>query len=295
MLSDFLKGECSEFCADGISVHEFLSDNVSVGRYCFEKKTAVLHKAELVFCYEGSFSLHCEKNKDFSVSAGDVILLSEDFKLEEVYIREKARLCCIGVDIEVCRPLLRIYNAINKNGISSREVKAFLDVYNGCFQIKGSSWSQSFLNILMSLSKNEQLPYCILKTAEFFHLLFTKHPMFNGNVKSAAVPAYAVECLNSVREYVETHLDEKMTITSLSQKFNMSPTALKKWFRELYGYPIHTWMLLCRVQMAAKLLRSTNMTILQISQSIGYESTSQFNVIFRRTYGVTPSFYRKNV
>ena len=92
---------------------------------------------------------------------------------------------------------------------------------------------------------------------------------------------------------MEAHLDEKMTIASLSRQFQISPTALKIGFRSVYGQPIHAWLLGRRIQRAADLLQFSRLSILNIAQSVGYEGISQFNLVFKRHYGITPSQYRK--
>ena len=59
------------------------------------------------------------------------------------------------------------------------------------------------------------------------------------------------------------------------------------------GCPFHKWLLQQRMAKAVELLRHSSMSILEVAQSVGYEGVSQFNVVFKRIYGVTPSRYRK--
>ena len=92
---------------------------------------------------------------------------------------------------------------------------------------------------------------------------------------------------------MEQHLDEKLTIDYLSRRFHISPTTLKSYFRSIYGQPIHRWLQIQRMKKAANLLYTSAMSILQVAQSVGYEGVSQFNVVFKRYYGVTPGEYRK--
>ena len=43
---------------------------------------------------------------------------------------------------------------------------------------------------------------------------------------------------------------------------------------------------------AGELLTTTPLPVLQVALAVGYNSASQFTVIFRRHYGVTPSQHR---
>lgn len=47
-------------------------------------------------------------------------------------------------------------------------------------------------------------------------------------------------------------------------------------------------------ELAAKLLRETNLNMAQISEQIGYESQSKFTAAFKAYYQMLPKEYRKN-
>ena len=96
-----------------------------------------------------------------------------------------------------------------------------------------------------------------------------------------------------MRRYLKQHLDQKLTIKQMSQRYCLSHTAFKEYFRRMNGCPFHKWLLQQRMAKAVELLRHSSMSILEIAQSVGYEGVSQFNVVFKRIYGVTPSRYRK--
>ncbi|MFQ8908341.1 MAG: helix-turn-helix domain-containing protein [Subdoligranulum sp.] len=53
----------------------------------------------------------------------------------------------------------------------------------------------------------------------------------------------------------------------LSQQFRISGTALKSCFRQVYGVPIHQYLLEQRMAQAAELLTTTTQSVLQISYS----------------------------
>ena len=92
---------------------------------------------------------------------------------------------------------------------------------------------------------------------------------------------------------METHLSEKMTLSELSRKFFISPTSLKNGFRRMYGATPHRWLIEQRMKRALALLQSTDMTILEIARSVGYEGVSQFNIAFKQCYGITPGQFTK--
>ena len=102
----------------------------------------------------------------------------------------------------------------------------------------------------------------------------------------------AKEEINEICNYMEMHLDEKITIDYLCHKFYISPTTFKKYFRSIRGQPVYTWLSHKRMEKAAELLRCSSMTVLDVAQAIGYASLSQFNVAFKRHFNCTPRQYR---
>ena len=89
------------------------------------------------------------------------------------------------------------------------------------------------------------------------------------------------------------HLSEPMTIAQLAARFHTSPTALKDCFRQLYGRPLHQYLLECRVQKAAALLREGRLPVTEVAAAVGYTSASQFGVAFKRRFHLTPSQFRR--
>lgn len=89
------------------------------------------------------------------------------------------------------------------------------------------------------------------------------------------------------------HLDERITIESLSQKYLMNSTTLKAMFKSVYGDSLATHMKVHRMQHAAHLLTDTDMTLSEIAQAVGYESQSKFTAAFKNYYDILPREYRK--
>ena len=50
-----------------------------------------------------------------------------------------------------------------------------------------------------------------------------------------------------------------------------------------------------RIEIAKRMLRETNKSIAQISGEVGYLNVSNFNAVFKRMEGVTPSLYRQHM
>lgn len=85
------------------------------------------------------------------------------------------------------------------------------------------------------------------------------------------------------------------TIEELAERFEISPTSLKKCFKEMYGVPIYTYCRTYRLQIAEKMLREGQLSVAEIAAKIGYINPNKFTSAFCSEYKMTPTEYKKNV
>ncbi len=100
--------------------------------------------------------------------------------------------------------------------------------------------------------------------------------------------------LNSVIEYIDNNLDKKISINELAKISNFSQFHFHRIMKGLLGEPIGNYIIRTRVETAAHLIRYTNLEIKNIAYSIGYESPSSLNKIFKQYYNISPTEYRMN-
>ena len=159
-------------------------------------------------------------------------------------------------------------------------------VRGGCALEGPTHWSLAAFADLERLPRSEQGRWCVWKSVELLYLLSaggTADPPPGGMNPAIARAAAAA------RAYMSTHLDERLTIPELSRRFCVSATALKAAFRALYGQPIHSWLREKRMERAAELLRRSDMSVLDISQAVGFASPSQFGANFLKRFGAGPA------
>jgi AraC-like DNA-binding protein len=82
------------------------------------------------------------------------------------------------------------------------------------------------------------------------------------------------------------------TVASLAQRAGVSRTVFAERFARLLGEPPLTYIARCRMQLGARLLESTDDTVLQVALNAGYESEAAFNRAFKREFELPPARYR---
>jgi AraC-like DNA-binding protein len=82
------------------------------------------------------------------------------------------------------------------------------------------------------------------------------------------------------------------TVASLAEHAGMSRTVFAERFTRLLGEAPLTYVARCRMQLGARLLETTDDTVLQIALNAGYESEAAFNRAFKREFDLPPARYR---
>ena len=86
--------------------------------------------------------------------------------------------------------------------------------------------------------------------------------------------------LNKVVEYINNHLDQKISISELAKVSNLSQFHFHRIMKSLFGESIGNYITRKRVETAALLIRYTNLKIQDIAFKVGYDKPSSLNKIF---------------
>ena len=81
-------------------------------------------------------------------------------------------------------------------------------------------------------------------------------------------------------------------IEVIAKKLNISPSKLKKDFKLVYGTSILQYNIDKKMELALQLILNSNMLIKNISNEIGYDSSSKFSAAFKKRFQKLPSEFR---
>jgi AraC family transcriptional regulator of arabinose operon len=82
---------------------------------------------------------------------------------------------------------------------------------------------------------------------------------------------------------------------ALAVQVNLSPSRFRHLFKQETGTTPAQYVKEVRLRRAAKLLRTTFLTIKQILEHVGLGSNAHFVRDFRKLYGITPTAYRRTL
>ena len=161
--------------------------------------------------------------------------------------------------------------AISARVRGNARVTALLEEIRGAF-IRDDRFALRRLVPALLVEIAEGLPPCEVALGSTLHL---------GDVRSAV-------------HYIEENLSEHITLEDIARAGNMSKSHLNEWFRTVTGMTPYEYLLVTRVERSVELLRSTDMTVLAVSENCGFSNLANFNKAFKKRTGLTPQAYRKS-
>lgn len=99
--------------------------------------------------------------------------------------------------------------------------------------------------------------------------------------------------INQLLDYLLAHLQEMHSIDSLAKKMSMSRRSLTRNFHKATGMSIGEWITTARLHRSQELLEALDLSIEQVSELAGFQSSVTFRQIFKDKLGVSPMEWRK--
>ena len=96
-----------------------------------------------------------------------------------------------------------------------------------------------------------------------------------------------------VREHLDEHFTETTPLDNLAKIACMSRSHVCHQFRDHFGTSISSYVVRKRMSIAQRLLFDLNLRPGEIAKEVGYPDIYQFSKQFKKTFGVSPTEYRK--
>jgi AraC-like DNA-binding protein len=95
-------------------------------------------------------------------------------------------------------------------------------------------------------------------------------------------------------QYIKHNFEQSITINQLAAIEHFNPTYYAEWFKQKYGTTPIAYIRHLRFDKAKELLATSDYTVMQIAQQVGYENQSTLTRLFQQQMGITPREYREN-
>jgi AraC-like DNA-binding protein len=94
------------------------------------------------------------------------------------------------------------------------------------------------------------------------------------------------------RNFIDEHAGEELSLTRVAKAADTSANYLSEKFKEAVGMNFVQYVALARYEKAATLLREGSLRVSEIAFAAGFQSLSQFNRVFKKFSGKSPTEYR---
>jgi AraC-like DNA-binding protein len=94
------------------------------------------------------------------------------------------------------------------------------------------------------------------------------------------------------RKFIEEHSGEELSLTRVAKAANIHPNYLSEKFKRVTGLNFVEYVARTRFTEACRLLHNGDLRISEIAFTAGFQSLSQFNRVFKRLSGKSPTQFR---
>jgi AraC-like DNA-binding protein len=97
------------------------------------------------------------------------------------------------------------------------------------------------------------------------------------------------------RTFISSHRADDINLADVAQATHVSTFYLCKIFKKATGLTFVEYRNRLRVESAKKMLLNPNLTVSEIAYTVGFQSLTQFNRLFRRVVGMAPTRFRSHL
>lgn len=100
------------------------------------------------------------------------------------------------------------------------------------------------------------------------------------------------QIVEKIKGYVIRNIGGEMTLTHLAEQVHYNPSYISHLFKRVAGENLFDYIKRMKLESAKRLLETTEESVQEISQKLGYDYPQYFSTTFKKATGFTPQEYR---
>jgi AraC-like DNA-binding protein len=101
--------------------------------------------------------------------------------------------------------------------------------------------------------------------------------------------------ITDAKQFIEQHQSDDVRLKDVARAVNTSTFYFCKLFKRATGLTLTEYLSRVRVEKAKNLLLNPNLRVSEIAYAVGFQSLTQFNRMFQRLVGCSPTDYRRTL
>ncbi|MGL6129553.1 helix-turn-helix domain-containing protein [Chryseobacterium artocarpi] len=268
---------------EGLYIEKYKADEIAE----FQKRSTKLNKLLLCFVSAGKLNLHIN-GLPFHIDDHAVIMLLPDTDLANVSCSDDLELSVFYISLD----FISTYSFLTVL-LASDEIK-----FNPAIQVENAAkkliWStvkliQDYNSRIKEESTPESVQYLLYALLELVSKLYL--PVIKNN---SLLQTRSQDIIERFFELLNEHGHLQRSVLFYSDQLHLSPQYLSSLIKKETGKPIKQWISYIVIKHAKELLKTTSLSIKEVSNQLQFVDSSLFCRYFRRCTGITANTYREN-
>ncbi len=124
---------------------------------------------------------------------------------------------------------------------------------------------------------------------EFFYYILSE----NRQQQKVEAPSFDLNRSKLILDYIHQNFGEAINPNTAAAHLNISSSHFMKLFKQQFGTSFIQYINEYRLNVSTRLLQTTTKSVTEIAMFCGFSSSTYYNRLFYKKYGLTPSQFRK--
>lgn len=227
------------------------------------------------------------RDKEYVLRSGSMVLISA-FDPHEVVMKSSTEYVRYSMNFDLDFLLSSCSENSNISSIFSE----------GCHNYPIMQLTEKQQDIVLDIfSRMENCPIKqgqdIYNRALLYETMSVLYDFFYAPDMYAGTNMQYVEMISTIVKYIETHIGEDLSLNTIAEKVNYSPSYTSRIFHKLTGETLNKYTASKRIDRAKLLLSRGDISLMDISKAVGFENYNHFFRAFRKITGSSPSEYKR--
>ena len=150
---------------------------------------------------------------------------------------------------------------------------------------------QALADQILTNGRSDRFGDDIIVLTSLLSLLIFINRLYRSHLPKIA-PLPLTPIIREIVDYVDSHIDEELSVQSLCHHFSYSVAYISAQFSKQMGLPLKQFIITKKIALAKQLL-AESLSVAQVYERCGFGDYSNFIRTFKKTVGVSPLQWQK--